>query len=123
MALSEDELSLLIVAPFFVVALAIWAFVLHLRGIALLRTLEEKLDPALWEELGAPSSIPAAMRDPKNRWWRFIRGGEYRKRLSPELVELIDDYRNRTSRMLVIFAIAAALLLWRYWPLLRPDFL
>jgi hypothetical protein len=83
----------------------------------------ELIEPSLWESLGAPASIAAAMRDPGRRWLRFIRSGEYRRQCPDAAIELIDDYRRRTMIMLTVFAVGGLLLLIRFWPLLKPDFL
>lgn len=121
--MSVDEQSLLIVAVLFIAAVGIFALSVHLRGRALLRNLQEGIDADLWAALGAPESLAQAMHDPEGRWRRFIRSGEYRRRLAPELAEQIDDYRQRGNRMLVIFGIAAVLILIRFWPVLKPAFL
>ena len=121
--MSADEQNLLIVAVLFIAAVGIFALSMHLRGRALLHNLREGIDADLWAALGAPESLLQALRDPEGRWRRFIRSGEYRCRLTPELAEQIDDYRHRGNRMLVIFGIAALLLLIRFWPLLKPAFL
>lgn len=123
MQLSADQQSLLIVAVLFIAAVAVFAFSTHLRGRTLLRNLRAGMDAESWAALGAPESLYQAMRDPEGRWRRFIRSGDYLRQLDPELAEQIDDYRRRSNRMLVIFGIAALLLLVRFWPLLKPDFL
>ena len=57
------------------------------------------------------------------RWQQFIRTKEYRQRCDSQVAELIEDFRRRSNRMLIILGIASALLLYRFWPLLKPDFL
>lgn len=123
MQLTADEQSLLIVAVLFIGAIGLWAFILHTRGNALLRSLSERIDPALWQELGAPATLQQAVFETGGRWRRFMRSREYRRRCDADTAALIDDYRFRSNRMLVIAGIAAALILIRYWPLLKPDFL
>jgi hypothetical protein len=107
----------------YLVALTIWALSLYARGRTMLRQLSELIEPSLWESLGAPESINAAMRDPERRWHRFIRNGEYRRKCPDAAIELIDDYRRRTMIMLTVFAVGGLALLIRFWPLLKPDFL
>jgi len=123
MPLSADEKSLLVVAPLFITALFVWAWVVHERGKRLFRMLAERLDADLWQSLGAPATVRQAMSDPARRWRRFLQTQEYRRRCPPDVVELIDDYRGRGNRMLILFGIAAVLLFVRYWELLKPDFL
>ncbi|MDX1563058.1 MAG: hypothetical protein R3305_09030 [Gammaproteobacteria bacterium] len=123
MPLSTDEQSLLIVAVVYVIAVAIWLLSLQVRGRLMLRTVRKRVDPELWQALGEPDTLQAALKDPERRWHRFVKSGEYRNKLSGELVELIDDYRRRTKAMLVIVAGGGLLILIRYWPLLKPDFL
>jgi hypothetical protein len=89
----------------------------------MLRTLSETVDPELWQSLGSPDTLKTAMRDRKKRWHRFIRSGEYQSKLSNDAIVLIDDYRRRTKTMLLICAAAGLLLLFRFWPLLKPEFL
>jgi hypothetical protein len=121
--LSSDEAALLVVAPLFLTAVGTWALIVHSRGKMLFETLRERIDPALWQELGAPASLRDAMRDPQGRWRRFMSSREYRRRLDTGLAALIDDYRSRGNRMLIVFGIAALLILYRFWPLLKPGFL
>jgi len=123
MSLSADEQTLLIAGVGYLFALAVWALSLHARGRTLLHRVSELIEPSLWESLGAPESINAAMRDPERRWNRFIRSGEYRRKCPDAAIELIDDYRRRTMIMLTVFAVGGLLLLVRFWPLLKPDFL
>lgn len=113
----------MIVGVGYLVALTIWALSLHARGRSMLRQVGERIEPELWQSLGAPDSINAAMRDPGRRWHRFLRSGEYRRQCSDAVVELIDDYRRRVKIMLTVFAVGGLLLLIRFWPLLKPDFL
>jgi hypothetical protein len=113
----------LIVGVGYLVALTIWTLSLHARGKALLRQVGERIEPALWQSLGAPESINAAMRDPQRRWHRFLRSGEYRRQCSNAVIELIDDYRRRVKIMLAVFSVGGLLLLIRFWPLFKPDFL
>jgi hypothetical protein len=116
--MSADANTFLIVAPLLIAAIAIFALSVHVRGKLLFRMLQEQLDPELWRSLGAPESIIDAFRDAEHRWQEFVRSGEYRRRLDQSLVDRIDENRRRTRRMLVIFAIAIALLAYRFWPLL-----
>ena len=88
----------------------------------MLRRLSEVVEPSLWEALGSPASLNAAMRDPDRRWYRFLRSGEYRRKCNDAAIELIDDYHRRT-RMLLVLAGGGLLLLARFWPILKPDFI
>lgn len=119
--MSADANVFLVAAPLFLAAIVIFLLSVHIRGKILFRTLAERVDPELWRSLGAPQSTLAAYRDPERRWRNFIRSGEYRRRLDQDLVDRIDDDRRRTKRMSVIFAIAIALLLYRFWPLLSAS--
>lgn len=115
--MSSDTSTFVVAAPIFLAAIVIFLLSIHIRGKILFRALAERLDPELWRSLGAPQSSFAAYRDPERRWRKFIRSGEYR-RLDQDLVDQIDDNHRRTKRMLVIFAIAVALLSFRFWSLL-----
>jgi len=123
MELTADEQTLLIVGVAYLVALTVWALSLRARARTMLRRLGKLVEPSLWESLGSPDSIEAAMRDPGRRWYRFVRSGEYRRRLDEEAIGLIDDYRRRTRAMLLVLAGGGLLLLVRFWPILKPDFL
>lgn len=118
MELSADAQSLLIVGSAYLVLVAIWAWTLIVRSNILLRDLGERIDPELWQRLGAPASMKDVMNDPDKRWFRFVRNREYRIRCSTEVVDMIDDFRHRQNWMLIIVAAAGALLVYRYWPLL-----
>jgi hypothetical protein len=118
---SADANTFMIVAPLLLAAIVIFVISVHVRGKVLFRTLGERVDPELWRSLGAPESILATLRDPERRWRGFVRSGEYRRRLDQDLVDRIDDNRRRTKRMLVIFAIAIVLLLYRFWPLVSAS--
>ena len=119
--MSTDADTFVVAAPIFLAAIVIFLLSIHVRGKILFRTLRERVEPELWRSLGAPESTLAALRDPGRRWRNFIRSGEYRRRLDQYLVDRIDDNRRRTKRMSVIFAIAIALLLYRFWPLLSAS--
>ena len=83
----------------------------------------ERVDSELWRELGAPQSLKAAMADSEKRWMKFIRSREYRNRCGTDVIALIEDYRRRTNRMLIVLGASAGLILYRFWPLLKPSFL
>ena len=119
--MSSDANTFIVAAPLFLAAIVIFLLSVHIRGKLLFRTLGERVEPELWRSLGAPESTLAALRDPERRWRDFIRSGEYRRRLDQDLVDRIDDNRRRTKRMSVIFAIAIALLIYRFWPLLTSP--
>jgi hypothetical protein len=121
--MSADEQALLIAGIGYFVVVAVWAVTLNARARIMLGALSELIDPSLWQRLGAPTSVTAAMRDPERRWFRFVRSGEYRQQCSETVVALIDDFRRRTKRMLLVLAVAGVLLLFRFWPLLKPNFL
>lgn len=123
MELSRDEWALLLVGVGYLAAVAIWALSLHLRARILFRRLSELIEPRLWQSLGAPDSVRAALRDPDKRWFRFLRSGDYRRKCSDAAIELIDDYRRATRAMLVVLAGGGLLLLVRFWPILKPEFL
>lgn len=121
--MSTDEQTLLIAGCGYLVAVGVWALSLHVRGRTMLRILGDSVEPALWRSLGSPDSIGATMKDPDRRWRQFIRSGEYRRQLDADSISLIDDYRRRTKFMLLVSAGAGILLLIRFWPLLKPEFL
>jgi len=123
MALSADEQMLLVAGLGYLIAVSLWAITLHSRAGMLLRNLGEIVDPDLWQALGSPNSVKAAMRDPERRWSKFVRSGEYRRQCNDVAIEMIDDYRRRTKTMLLICAGAGLLLMIRFWSLLKPDFL
>jgi hypothetical protein len=118
MQLTGDEQALLVVGIAFLIIVLVWLWASAVRANIMLRAVRERMDPALWQELGAPESFKAAMNDPKRRWMKFVRSGEYRKRCGSDVVELIDDFKGRTNRMLIILGVASALLLYRFWPIL-----
>jgi len=120
--MSADEKVLLIAGLLYIAAVVLWALILQARGKAMLREIGGRADPELWRAVGAPKSLTAAMRDPQKLWVKFIRSGEYRQRLAPELSELVDDFRRRSNRMLIVCGAGGILLLIRFWPLLRTSF-
>jgi hypothetical protein len=115
---NTDAGDFVFVASIFPAAILIFVLSVHVRGKMLFRMLREHVDPELWRSLGAPESLIEAFRDTEHRWREFVRSGEYRRRLRQDLADRIDEDRRRTRRMLVIFAIAIALLIYRFWPLL-----
>jgi hypothetical protein len=123
MELSNDEQVLLVAAIGYIAAVAIWALSMHARAKSMLRQLSGLVDPAVWNAIGAPDTLKAAMKDPERRWYRFVRSGEYLKQCDDAAVELIDDFRRRSKLMLIVCAGGGLLLLIRFWPLLKPDFL
>lgn len=123
MELGTDEQVLLVAAIGYVAAVAIWAVSLHARAKTTLRLLNDLVDPAVWQAVGAPDTLKAAMQDPERRWYRFVRSGEYLRQCDDDAIALIDDYRRRTKTMLFVCAGGGLLLLIRFWPLLKPDFL
>lgn len=123
MELTSEEQTLLIAGVLYLIAVTIWALSLHSRARTMLRLLSDMIEPSLWETIGAPETIKAAMQDPEKRWARFIRSGEYKRQCDDIAIALIDDYRQRTKVMLIVCAGGGVLLLIRFWSLLKPDFL
>jgi len=123
MDLTSDEQTLLVAGVLYLIAVSIWALSLHARARTMLRLLSEMVEPSLWQAIGAPVTVKAAMQDPEKRWARFIRSGEYRRQCDDVAIALIDDYRRRTKIMLIVCAGSGVLLLIRFWSLLKPDFL
>lgn len=123
MDLGADEQTLLVAGIGWLIAVSIWAVSLHSRARAMLRHLSDRIDPAVWQAIGAPDTLKAAIGDPQRRWHRFVKSGEYRRQCDDVAIELIDDYRQRTKVMLFVCAGSGALLLIRFWSLLKPDFL
>jgi hypothetical protein len=116
--MSAEAQSLLIVGIAYVVGVGIWAWTMLVRSNMLLRELGERIDPKLWQSLGAPTSMKDVMNDPEKRWYRFVRNREYRIRCSTEVADLIDDFKRRQNGMLIIIGGAGALIIYRYWPYL-----
>ncbi|MGD8341621.1 MAG: hypothetical protein PVH89_12615 [Gammaproteobacteria bacterium] len=123
MQLSADQQVLLFVGVGYVLALTVWVISLQARARTMLQRLSELVEPSLWQALGAPKDINAIMRDPERRWVRFIKSGDYRRQCDDQAIALIDDYRQRTKVMLGVFAVSGLLLLIRFWPELKPEFL
>ena len=123
MQLSADEQTLLIAGLGYLIAVGLWALSLQARARTMLRELSERIEPGLWQSLGAPSTLKTALRDPQKRWYRFIRSGDYRRQCDDDTIALIDDYRQRTKLMLLVSAGAGLLLLVRFWPLLGSGLL
>ena len=121
MQLSADQQVLLFAGVGYLLALSIWVISLQARARTMLALLSELIEPSLWQALGEPRSIKAIMRDPEKRWIRFIRSGEYRRQCDEAAIALIDDYRQRTKVMLGVFAVSGVLLMFRFWPLVRPE--
>jgi predicted nucleic acid-binding Zn ribbon protein len=121
--LTTDEQVLLFAGVGYLIAATLWAMSLSARARAMLRELSQLIEPALWQALGEPVSIAKAMRDPEKRWFRFVNSGDYRRQCSDAAIEIIDDFRMRTKRMLIVLVAAGLLLLIRFWPLLKPEFL
>lgn len=123
MELTSDERLLLLIGLGYLGAVGVWFFSMRARAEQLLEKVRERIDPGLWDELGAPRSMKDVVRDPERRWQRFVRSGEYRKRCGSRVSELIDEFRQRTNVMLIVLGAGAALILYRFWPLLKPGFL
>jgi hypothetical protein len=123
MELSNDEQVLLVAAIGYIVAVSVWALSMHARAKTMLRQLSDLVDPTVWDAIGAPETLKAAMKDPEKRWYRFVRSGEYLQQCGDDAIELIDDFRRRSKVMLFVCAGGGLLLLIRFWPLLKPDFL
>lgn len=87
------------------------------RAEALLASVREHGPSGLWEELGAPASVQAAVTDPAGRWRRFVRSGAYRTRCDPVLAARIDDFARSTTRALLLMAASGVgVVLWiRPW--------
>jgi hypothetical protein len=118
MELTADEQTLLIVGVGYLFAVGIWLWSMSVRADVMLREVGELMDRRLWQELGAPGSFKSAMQDPERRWMRFVRSGDYRKRCGGQVIDLIDDFERRTNWMLIVLGLGAALILYRFWPLL-----
>lgn len=121
MNLGSEEQTLLIAGILYLIAVSIWALSLHSRAKVLLRTVGEQIDPELWQSLGAPETIKAAMRDPEKRWYKFVRTEEYLRQCDDETIALIDDYRRRTKFMLLVCAAGGVLLMIRFWTVVNPG--
>ena len=121
MQLSADQQVLLFAGVGYLLALSIWVISLQARARTMLASLSELIEPTLWQALGEPRGIKSIMRDPEKRWIRFIRSGEYRRQCDETAIALIEDYRQRTRVMLGVFAVSGVLLMFRFWPLIRPE--
>jgi hypothetical protein len=121
--LSPDERLLTIVGPAYVASVLVAAWYLSRRGAALLRNVRDNVDASLWQDLGAPASVRAAVNDPRRRWTRFVRSGDYRTRCPVDVVEAIDSYRRRVTTTMIALLVPGLLIAYRFWPLLKPDWL
>jgi len=121
--LSADEKFLLFIAIAYLIVASIVACGMMRRAERLLRTVRDSVSPDLWQDLGAPDSVRVALNDPKGRWVKFIRGGEFRMRFPPRAIDAVEAYRRSTNLRLIGLSVTGAMILYRFWPLLKPEFL
>ena len=115
-------LILIIVGLVYLVLVGYFVVIMRRQADALVRALETEGPDGLWQELGAPATMRDAVRDPKRRWTKFIRSGQYRTRCSPTLVAKIDAFRTFTNRGLLLTALVGGLVLLTFLPLLAMGF-
>ena len=95
---------------------AVAAYAKRQAGIAerILQDLSTRC-PETWEEVGAPASVEASVKDPHRRWQRFIRERAYRSLGDSELVRRIDDFQRRNLVAMASLAVAGAAVLYCLW--------
>jgi len=123
MEITADERLLLFIAIGYLAAVGVWFWSMRVRGDRMLDSVREHIDPGLWQELGAPRSVMDVVKDRDRRWVRFVNSGDYRRRCSSRVVDIIDEFKRRANVMAVVLGTGAALILYRFWPLLKPSFL
>lgn len=121
LAISQDELQLAWIGVLYVAVTSVYLWWLGYCAEALLRTIRRDEASTVWETIGAPQSVRQAVLDPRRRWLQFIRSRSYRRLCSPVTASKIDAFRLQTNAGLGVLAVTGAIILWRYWPLLKPT--
>jgi hypothetical protein len=120
--LTPDEQLLLVLGIGYICAMAYLLWRLSKTADELLRTVRSSVSPEFWESIGAPTSAESAAKDPSRAWRKFIRSGQYRRRCPMRVVEAIDAYRRQANWTLIGLTIMGSVIVYRFWPLLKPEF-
>jgi len=120
---ANEQTALIIITLNYIAIVMIFAWSMSRRADRLLKHVSDSVPETLWEELGAPDSIQAAVKDPERRWAQFIRGEIYRNKCHPDLVARIDNFKMLTNRGLILLGITGAGIVYFFWSQLKPDFL
>lgn len=122
-ALSQEELLLAWVGGGYVVITALYLWLMNRSAANLLRVIRQHEANEVWQSIGAPQTIKQAAQDPDKRWREFLRSRDYRRLCSPVTVSEIDAFLLKTYVGLTGLAVAGAIILVRFWPLLKPALL
>ncbi|UCH49495.1 MAG: hypothetical protein JSU95_06880 [Betaproteobacteria bacterium] len=122
-AISQEELALAWVGGAYVVITALYLWLMNRSAEKLLRVIEQHEASEVWQAIGAPLTIKQAVQDPDRRWREFIRSRAYRHVCSPVTASQIDAFLLKTYVGLTGLAVTGAIILVRFWPLLKPALL
>lgn len=122
-AISQEELALAWVGGAYVVILAAYLWLMNRSAEKLLRVIQQHESAEVWQAIGAPKTVKQAVQDPKRRWREFLRSRAYRRLCSPVTASQIDAFLLKTYVGLAGLAVAGAIILVRFWPLLKPALL
>lgn len=92
------------------------------QGVAqdILRDLSVRC-PDAWAEVGAPTTMQAAVVDPDRRWQRFIHEGAYRSRCDADLAKRIDEFRRGSLLVLASLSVLGIIVLYCLWQVEVPP--
>ena len=122
-AISQEELALAWVGGAYVVILAAYLWLMNRSAEKLLRVIQHHEAAEVWQAIGAPKTVKQAVQDPERRWREFLRSRAYRRLCSPVTSSQIDAFLLKTYVGLTGLAVAGAIILVRFWPLLKPALL
>ena len=122
-AISQDELTLAWVGGAYVVIAAVYLWRMNRSADGLLRAIQRHEAGEVWQTIGAPQSIKQAVQDPERRWHGFLRGRAYRRLCSPTTAGEIDAFLLKAHLGLIGLALTGAIILVRFWPILKPHLL
>ena len=122
-AITQEELVLAWVGGAYVAILAAYLWLMNRSAERLLRVIQQHEAGEVWQAIGAPRTIKQAVQDPDRRWREFLRSRAYRRLCSPVTASQIDAFLLKTYVGLTGLAVAGAIILVRFWPLLKPALL
>ena len=122
-AISQEELALAWVGGAYVVILAAYLWLMNRSAEKLLQVIQHHEASEVWQAIGAPRTIKQAVQDPDRRWREFLRSRAYRRLCSPVTASQIDAFLLKTYVGLAGLDVAGAIILVRFWPLLKPALL
>ncbi len=122
-AISQEQLTLAWVGGAYVVITAAYLWLMNRSAERLLRVIQHHEANEVWQSIGAPQTIKQAVQDPDKRWREFLRSRDYRRLCSPVTASEIDTFLLQTYVGLIGLALAGAIILVRFWPLLKPALL